>query len=71
MTITDIKNLDKDTLIPADVASLFPTDPHSIRIQAREDPDALGFPVSVIGTRTYIPRLGFINWWLNKKEESS
>lgn len=31
----------------------------AIRYQAKEDPRKLGFPVSVIGTRVYIPRHTF------------
>lgn len=34
--------------------------PDSIRVQARENPALLGFPVTVLGTRTYIPRIPFL-----------
>ena len=34
--------------------------PDMIRAQARENPALLGFPVTVLGTRTYIPRIPFI-----------
>lgn len=33
--------------------------PDKIRAQAHENPALLGFPVTVIGTRTYIPRVPF------------
>ena len=33
--------------------------PDNIRAQAHENPALLGFPVTVIGTRTYIPRKPF------------
>lgn len=37
--------------------------PHSIRIQAQQDPGKLGFPVSVVGTRIFIPRFSFDAFW--------
>ena len=37
--------------------------PDGIRAQARENPAALGFRVTVIGTRTYIPRIPFLQFY--------
>lgn len=34
--------------------------PDMIRAQARENPALLGFPVTVLGTRTYIPRVPYL-----------
>lgn len=34
--------------------------PDAIRAQARNNPALLGFPVTVLGTRTYIPRIPFL-----------
>lgn len=51
---------EKDPLYPADVAKILGTSSYSITLQAREDPDKLGFPVRVMGTRTQIPRFAFI-----------
>ena len=34
-----------------------------IRIQAKQDHGALGFPVCVIGKRVYIPRRAFDAFW--------
>jgi hypothetical protein len=62
MTVNEIKVLDREFLIPADVAPILGCDAQDIRVAARQRPDLLGFPVSVIGTRTKIPRLGFLNW---------
>ena len=41
--------------------------PQAIRIMARENPAALGFPVVVIGTRTKIPRVPFLRYVLGDK----
>ena len=62
MTLDEIRGSDKLLLTPADVAPVLGCDPHSIRIQAQKDPDKLGFNVTVIGTRTLIPRLPFLQF---------
>lgn len=62
MTLDEIRNSTKEVLTPADVAEVLQADPQDVRVAARQRPDLLGFPVSVIGTRTKIPRLGFLNW---------
>lgn len=41
----------------------------AIRLQAQRDQDSLGYPVSVIGSRVYIPRHSFDAFWGIPKEE--
>ena len=67
MTIEDIKRLPKETLTPQDVAPLLGCWNYSINKQAQADPGKLGFPVSVMGSRIYIPKDGFVNWWMGWK----
>jgi len=73
MTLEDIKKMDCSTITPAVAASVLCVNPHSIRIAAHTEPQSLGFPVIVIGTRTRIPRLPFINFlesgstWFERK----
>lgn len=62
MTFEEIKASDKAMLTPADVAGVLGCNPHYIRLQAQEDPTKLGFNVIVIGTRTRIPRIPFIQY---------
>lgn len=62
MTFEEIKQSDKLFLLPTDVAQVLGCHPHQIRLAARDDPDGLGFPVTVIGSRTRIPRLPFIQY---------
>lgn len=69
MTLNDIKTMDEDFLYPDTVAKIIGCNPQSIRIQARENPDALGFPVSVQGTRTRIPRRAFVRWMEGEVQE--
>lgn len=61
-TLAEVEQASAAMLTPAEIAPIFPADPQSIRIQARQDPAALGFPVICIGTRVYIPREGFIRF---------
>jgi len=62
MTIQEIKSLDKDILTAADIAPIINSDPHYIRIQAHENPEALGFPVIVIRSWVKIPRIPFLRF---------
>ena len=49
-------------LTPAQAASLIGCDPQGLRMTAREDPQSLGFPVVVIGSRVKIPRVPLIRF---------
>lgn len=62
MTLEEIKQSDKDVLIPADVAPVIGCNPHQIRVTAHQRPELLGFPVIVVGTRVKIPRKPFIQF---------
>ena len=62
MTLEEIKNSDKTVLTANDVAQVLRCDPQCIRIMARENPSLLGFPVTVTGKRTKIPRLPFLRY---------
>lgn len=75
MTLDDIKALEKEMITPAVAAEILGCDPQGIRIAARTEPQSLGFPVNVIGTRTRIPRRAFIQFmesgglWFSKGRE--
>lgn len=62
MTLSEIKQSDKDMLIPADIAQVLGCNPHQIRVAAHQRPELLGFPVIVVGTRVKIPRKPFIHF---------
>lgn len=51
-----------DFLTPQHVATVLCCDPNKVRMQARLNPSALGFPVTVMGSRVRIPRLPFIRY---------
>jgi hypothetical protein len=62
MTLDEIRNSTKEVLTPADIADVLNADPQDIRVQAKRNPERLGFNVAVIGTRVKVPRLAFIRW---------
>lgn len=62
MTLDEIKASDKVMLVPTDIAPVIGCNPYNITLQARQDPDKLGFNVCVVGTRTLIPREPFIQF---------
>lgn len=62
MTLDDVKAMDREMLTPAIVASVIGSAQQDVRVAARNEPDSLGFPVTVIGTRVKIPRRAFIQF---------
>jgi len=62
MTISEIRESSKPYLSAADVAETCRANPSSIRQQARNKPERLGFPVEVIGQRVRIPRLDYLKY---------
>lgn len=60
--LTMIVTSEKELLTPADVAPVLGCDPQDIRVTAKQAPERLGFPVTVIGTRVKIPRRAFLVW---------
>lgn len=61
-TLEEIESCGKPMLRVAEIAEFIGCDPQSIRVQARTDASALGFPVIQVGTRTLIPREGFVRF---------
>lgn len=62
MTINDLLQSDRLFLSPSDIAPILRCDPQCIRVQAKRDPNKLGFPTIVIGTRVRIPRIPFLHY---------
>ena len=70
MTLSEIKASEAIMLKPADVADVLGCDPHSIRVQAHEYPESLGFNVILLGNRTLIPRKAFLKFLGEEVPES-
>ena len=62
MTLEQIERMPKSMLTLQDVAEYLQADPATLRLQAREDPEALGFPIICCGSRTKIPKEGFVHY---------
>ena len=62
MTLTEIRESTKAFLTPAEIAEVLGCDPQDIRVAARQSPERLGFPVTLIGSRTKIPRVPFLKY---------
>ena len=65
MTLDEIKSSTKVMLTPADVAEALGVDAQGIRVMAHEQPERLGFPVTVCGRNgraVRIPRLAFLKF---------
>lgn len=65
--LSDIEKIDRDWLTPAQIATVLGADPNWIRWQARNNKDALGFPVIVYGSRVKIPKLPFLKFMLGSQ----
>ena len=71
MTLAELKQLDKDVITPAQAAGVLGCNPQYIRVAARQRPELLGFPVTLIRSRVKIPRLAFIRYMEGDKEASA
>lgn len=64
MTLEQIEALDREFLIPKDIAPLLGCDPYYITLQARQDREtgksSFPFPIIMIGNRTKIPKRAFV-----------
>lgn len=68
LTYKDAEKIPKSILTPKDIAPFLKTDPHCIRVQAREDPSKLGFNVSVVKSRIKIPKEGFVKFLRGERD---
>lgn len=64
MTMQEIRNSDKDYLIPSDIAEVLGCDKYNINLQVKQDKElginSFPFPTILIGSRVKIPRKAFI-----------
>ena len=60
MTLEELKLSEKETISAAVAGKVLGVDPQLIRVQARQDKDALGFPVILLGRNVRIHRRSFI-----------
>lgn len=68
-TLSEVERSKKSMLTAVDIAPILRSDPQLIRMQARERPELLGFPVICVGSRVKIPREGFLRFVLGIRKE--
>lgn len=62
MTLEELEGLDREYLIPREVAGVLGCAPYAINVMAKQCPERLGFPVTFIGRRARIPKRPFVNY---------
>lgn len=62
ITLEEVKEMEQEMLTPSIVGRVIGCDPYYISLQARQNPNLLGFPVHVHGNRTLVPKRAFIRW---------
>lgn len=71
MTLDELAALTVDVLTPAQVAPVLRLDADTIRGQARDCPERLGFNVIVAGSRVKIPRVAFLKFMRGECREGA
>lgn len=61
-TLADLIASDKAFFTPGDVSGVLRTTDQYIRICARQQPQVLGFPTCIMGSRVKIPRIPFLRF---------
>ena len=60
MTLQELEQIQRDILVPADIAPILGCTPYSINIAVRNGKNPFPFPVIVMNKRVRIPRIPFI-----------
>lgn len=67
MTLNEVRALDKDFLIPREVAKVLGCDQYAINVKARNG--TLPFRYIMIGSRVKVPREAFIAWMEGREDK--
>lgn len=60
MTLEQLEALDKEMLVPTDVAPILGCSPYTINVATKDGRNPFPFPVIRMGTRVRIPKRPFI-----------
>lgn len=71
MTLKEIMESDKPTLLASDIAPALGCNAQAIRVQAQTKPEKLQFPVIVVGSRVKIPRIPFVEYMTKYRGKKS
>ena len=60
MTLNELEKLDKEVLVPKDIAPILGCTPYSINVATKDGANPFPFPIIRMGTRVRIPKMPFI-----------
>lgn len=62
ITLNELKGMDRETFTADMLAQIIGCNPHYLRVAARKQPELLGFPALIYGSRVKFPKEGFIRF---------
>lgn len=68
MTLEDIEKLDKEMLVPTDIAPILGCCPYAINVATKDGKNPFPFPIIRMGTRVRIPKRPFIKAMRGEEE---
>ena len=68
MTLEDLEKLEKEMLIPTDIAPILGCSPYAINVATKDGKNPFPFPVIRMGTRVRIPKRPFIKAMRGEEE---
>ena len=60
MTLEQLEALDKEMLVPTDIAPILKCSPYAINVATKDGKNPFPFPIIRMGTRVRIPKRAFI-----------
>lgn len=60
MTLEELERLDKEMLVPKDIAPILGCAPYAINVATQDGKNPFPFPIIRMGTRVRIPKRAFI-----------
>ena len=68
MTLEELEMLDKEMLVPTDVAPILGCSPYTINVATKDGKNPFPFPIVRMGTRVRIPKRPFIKAMRGEEE---
>ena len=68
MTLDELEKLDKEVLVPTDIAPILGCTPYTINVMTKNGKNPFPFPVIRMGTRVKIPKRPFIKAMRGEEE---
>lgn len=68
MTLEELEMLDKEMLVPTDIAPILGCSPYTINVATKDGKNPFPFPVVRMGTRVRIPKRPFIKAMRGEEE---